>query len=170
MRYNIALLAEVPDPFIQEAQKHYSAHSDGYLLSDNSLPHITLAQFYVHNTDIVLEIWNKIQHSIVTTPKPKFIGIGLIKKAKHLWGLSLSVARSTDLVAAHKIVVEILQQHTIQCISNSGEQYRPHLTLARIKEANIVNFNDRLLEDTPFVLTLGQADENGQFLNIKQTL
>ncbi len=164
MRYIIALLAAIPNPFIQEAQEQFSAISEGYLLSGSSLPHVTLAQFYLSDKDALLDIWHTIQDHITDIPQPKFTGMGFTKKAKNLWGASLSVEREPGLVKLHHIVVETLKTYNIQCISDMGELYRPHLTLARIKELKVAHFNDSLLEITPFVLALGQGDENGQYL------
>jgi 2'-5' RNA ligase len=164
MRCIIALLAELPNLFIEEAQAQFSRIAEGYLLSNDSLPHVTLAQFYLDNENELKKIWDELQTQVVTMPQPRFTGIGFTQKAKNLWGVSLSVARDSELLNLHCVVVDALQKHTIQPLNDSKELYRPHLTLARIREPKLDNFNVTLLQATPFVFALGQADENGQYL------
>jgi 2'-5' RNA ligase len=165
MRYIIALLAVFPSFFIKEAQEQFGAVSQGYLLSQSSLPHITLAQFSTDDQEIVSKIWSDVQTSTTSIPQPLFTGIGLSKKDKHLWGVSLLVKREPALVEIHRTIVALLEKHGLACISETGELYRPHLTLARIKEPKLLGFNDGLLEPAPFTIALGKSDENGQYLS-----
>jgi 2'-5' RNA ligase len=164
MRYVIAFLALIPNIFIHEAREKFFALSEGYLLGSKSLPHITLAQFYLASEDKLRDIWDEVVSKIDTTYHPKFLGLSLTKKAKNLWGVSLLAAREPTLVKQHLEVVDILKKNNISCISETGDLYRPHLTLARIKELNISSFNDDLLESSLFTLALGYCDENGQYV------
>lgn len=163
MRYCIALLATVLNPFIEQAQKQFGPTAQGYLLSSASLPHITLAQLSLPSNNDIESIWQDIQ-KINIAVQPKFSGIGISRKAHNLWGVSLTVARNPDLMELHRVIINILRQHNIRCISPIEDLYKPHLTLARIPHPEIANFDDTLLEDAPFILTLGLADENGQYL------
>ncbi len=164
MRYIIALLAQEPEPFIQEAQRQFSPIAQGYLLSNNSLPHITLAQFNVDDVYKLGKIWNELLTYIKDIPQPRFLGIGFSKKTKMPWGASLSVAREPELVALHLIVIDVLKNYGIQSITPSKELYRPHVTLARITEPRLSLFDDSILDPSSFILALGQGDENGQYL------
>lgn len=166
MRYIIALLAQYPNFFIQEAQKEFAGKHETYLLSENSLPHITLAQFNLENPELLSKIWDELHNKIVHIPQPKFLGLNFSKKSKNLWGVSLTVERSIDLVRLHNLVVGMLVQYNVKCLNQTEESYRPHLTLARIKELKIESFNDKLLDEAPFVLAIGQSDQNGQFLKV----
>lgn len=82
MRYIIALLVKEPHLFIQEALKQFSKISQGYLLSNNSLPHITLAPFDLNAKYKLSEIWNELFARIKDISQPKFIGIGFSKKER----------------------------------------------------------------------------------------
>jgi 2'-5' RNA ligase len=164
MRYVIALVALIPSIFTREAQEQFATASEGYLLGTKSLPHITLAQFYLEDQEALLNIWHEVRCKIAHPHQPKFLGLSLTRKAQGLWGVSLLVARDPALVKDHLVAVEILKQYGIRCISEVGELYRPHLTLARIKEPKINGFNDEIFQPTPFTLALGEADENGQYL------
>jgi 2'-5' RNA ligase len=164
MRYIIGLLATSPSFFIQEAQRQFSPTAIEYLLSETSLPHITLAQFKCDTLEILASLWRDVQSSISNIPQPNFLGIGLSKKHNNLWGVSLTVARDAQLIACQRTIVSILKQYDLICISPSDEQYRPHLTLARIPHPELMNFNDALLNPTPFILALGFGDENGQYI------
>ena len=168
MRYIIALLAINQNLFIEEAQKEFGHISQDYLLSQNSLPHITLASFDLddNNQNVIENIWQEIQSQIDILPKIRFLGFGLSRKLKIFWNVSLTVARDPELVKLHNQVIEILKNNNLKCISEVGDLYRPHLTLARIKELNMTNFNDKLLEPAEFVLAMGEGDIHGQFLKV----
>jgi hypothetical protein len=171
MRYIIALLAKLPDLYVQESQK-FALISSGYLLSSNSLPHITLAQFDFSDIDFndqelkLSQIWLSIQKQIISLPQPKFIGFGFTRKFQDLWNISLTVARDPELVKLHLQITDILQKFDLKCISGFGDLYRQHLTLARVKEFKIYNFNNNLLDDVSFNLAIGKGDLNGQFLEV----
>ncbi len=165
MRYIIALLAQEPDPFIQEAQRQFSDIAQGYLLSNSSLPHITLAQFDLDDEQKLEEVWRELFACVKDIPQPRFTGIGFSKKAQGLWGTSLSVAREPELVNLHLMVIDVLKNHGIRSITHSKELYRPHVTLARVAEPKLSQFNDSILDPALFILALGQGDENGQYLN-----
>lgn len=57
-RYNIALLADNPAPFTQAAKTLFGNNYDTYILSANSLPHITLCQFETSDPKILKDIFN----------------------------------------------------------------------------------------------------------------
>ncbi len=107
MRYVIALLAMFPNLFIQEAQRQFSTVSQGYLLSNNSLPHITLAQFYLDDEDRLIDIWHEIRTNVINVHQPRFLGISLTRKAKILWGISLLATRESELVKKHTVYKRI---------------------------------------------------------------
>jgi 2'-5' RNA ligase len=166
MRYIIALLAVNLQLFTDEAQKQFASISQDYILSQNSLPHITLAQFDVDDSNGKLTelMWDDLVSQITSVPQPRFLGFGCTKKFKVFWNVSLSVACDPALVALHTQVLSVLEKYNLTCVSETGDLYRPHLTLARIKQLKIDSFNDALLEPHEFVLAFGQGDINGQFV------
>lgn len=166
MRYNIALIATNPEKYINYAQKEFSDFAKGYLLSKNSLPHITVAQFKEINRAKILLLWQEIQDSGLIIPQINLIGVSLTRKNDNLWGISLIVKRCSELVRLQEAIITILKNYSIDCISPTGDLYRPHLTLARIPELKITYFDEQLLDGCNFVLVIGECDENGQFIKI----
>ena len=132
MRYNIALLATEPKMSTNYAQTQFAEDAQGYLLSEDSLPHITVAQCKVEDENLIRSIWQEIHEQDLNIPQPYFLGIGMTKKAERLWGVSLIVARDPALVQLQSTIIGVLNRHNIECISPVGDWYRPHLTLARI--------------------------------------
>ena len=168
MRYIIALLPTNQNLFIEEAQKQFGTNYESYLLSQNSLPHITLGSFDLedNNQNVIENIWQETKSQITALPKIRFLGFGLSRKLKIFWNVSLTVARDTQLVELHNQVAKILRKYNLKAVNETGDLYRPHLTLARIKELNITNFNDKILEPTECNLVIGQGDINGQLLKV----
>src|SRR5581483_2033593 len=115
MRYIIALLAAIPDLYIREAQK-FKAISESYILSDNSLPHITITQFNLESDELLQKIWNKLKPEINSMPSPRFIGFGLTRKLNKFWNVSLTVARDPELVELQSKVLLILDSHNIKSV------------------------------------------------------
>ncbi len=166
-KYVVALLALEPKLFESEAQKSFANIIDEYVAGPESYPHITLCQFYTDKENIA-----KIDEDLAevkTFPQPRFNGLHFIKSyLPNLWGAELSIAREAKLVDFHKQIVAILKKHNIASyVTETGDLFRPHLTLARINRLQINHFNEELLKKCEFSLTLGEVSKIGQY---KKTL
>ncbi|MGN6670898.1 MAG: 2'-5' RNA ligase family protein [Candidatus Nucleicultricaceae bacterium] len=165
-RYNFALLSTGhPERYITAAEHHFQHLADGYLLGSESLPHITLAQFRADP-----EVLPALITALALVPHiiPIHLsGLGFSNKADTpLWGASLTVARSSNLLTLHQTVVHILAQHTLSPLNATGDLYRPHLTLARIHRLDVHDFKKDIFEGDTFRLALGLSDELGQFKRV----
>lgn len=167
-KYILALLSKKPDIFIQEAQKHFSDLTEGYLLGENSRPHITLCQFFLDSPDLLPEIWSGAQQICPSLPQPSFTKFAFQKNSYEdslTWWAQLVVDHHADLIHLHTLCVFLLEKKGISCINAHGKNYDPHLTLALIKEPHLCNLNMDLFDPSPFELALGEADELGQFVS-----
>lgn len=168
MRYIIGLTPKVTLPYVAAAQELFSDVSDGYLLADSVYPHITLVQFEtVHSSQVKL-IWEEIA-SNHTLFQPQLIGINFIKglgeHSKFYWA-QIGVERDPILMSAHHQMVDLLKHHQLDCLIDSGDIYKPHITLARIKLLkSIPMWPMNILEPSFFNITIGESDKNGRYLN-----
>lgn len=165
-RYNLALLSTGhPERYITAAQHHFQSVADGYLLGNESLPHITLAQFRAFQ-DILPPLIEALESAPKTIPV-ELIGLGFSNKASTpLWGASLTVARQESLLTLHQNVVDALTQNGLIPLNSTGDLYRPHLTLARINQLRVEGFAKDIFEGDTFHLALGLSDELGQFTRV----
>ena len=165
-KYIIALLAVEPSDYIQAAQQHFGQCAEGYILGPKSHPHITLGQFYA-DAEIVALIKSEAL-SLRDYPQPNFTGFSFIQDRQDasFWWAELAVARAPALMLLHNKIVDNLTQKNIPCINDSGDLYRPHITLARVKKQHLSHLNADLLQDRPFRLAIGSADDLGQFIEI----
>lgn len=194
-KYIIALIAVNPNPFIDEAARLFSHDAQNYLVSKTSHPHITLAQFITTN-----EIAQHIKRKVFTQysshqAKPQVNGYfcRADKKERDTWSVKIAVTRTSDLQDLHDFVVRSVQEFCT-CLNAHGEQYLPHLSMARVKEQtvhrifvkdklnldlNTVTYFDQehyndfspefrsfLTSEPAFTLAFGKADERGQFIEI----
>lgn len=162
------MLALQPAPYINEAQLLFSEVQDQYIAGSGSHPHITLCQFYADESTM-----QKIEadlKALGSPPQPHFSGIHFVKDPKPgLWGVEISATRDSALIAYHNEVISILKKHNINTyINDTGDLFRPHLTLARINKLGFEGFNEDLLRDTPFLLATGEAGPLGQFEKIRK--
>lgn len=165
-RYNFALLSTGhPERYIAAARHHFQHLADGYLLGPESLPHITLAQFRA-DPEALLPLIKALALVPHTIPI-HLSGLGFSNKADTpLWGVSLTVARKSNLLSLHQTVVHILEQHALSPLNATGDLYRPHLTLARIHRLLVQDFAKNIFERDTFQLALGLSDELGQFKRV----
>jgi len=164
-KYIIALLpAKEPENYVRVAQDHFSKIAQGCILSKTSLPHITISQYFGDKETLppIIEGLKKLRGD----PKVQFTGLSFIKyqNQPHFWWAELSVARNPDLIQLHHSVVQLLQDHKMNPLNESGELYRPHLTLARVNQASCYDFPSDILKEGQFELTLGETDGLGQFV------
>jgi 2'-5' RNA ligase len=166
-KYILALLSKKPDIFVREAQKHFSDLTEGYLLGENSRPHITLCQFFLNSPNLLPEIWEEVQQICPSPPQPSFTKFAFKKnifKDNLTWWAQLVVGPNADLIHLHTLCVFLLEKKGISCINAHGKNYDPHLTLALNKELRLSDLDTHLFDPSPFELALGEADELGQFV------
>ena len=165
-KYNIAFTpVEKKADFIGYAERFYSI-ADGYKLGENSLPHVTVCQFYSEESDIKT-VWEKV----CTAVQEHFVSLTFNQYSCGLYGqfnwISLLPKESEVLNQLHQTVANIVPNPTTK-------NYDPHLTLIntlkekedefKIEAARLSNTSFSL-EDT-FVLSLGKSDPLGQFTEI----
>lgn len=165
-RYNIALVSvQHPEAYIKLARKYFKQDSEGYLLGPHSLPHITLCQFLADES----VLFTLIPELEKADKSPPIHLTGLRFSNKHnssLWGASISVRRSPELISLVEFVVNLLQKYKLVPLNSVGDLYTPHLTLARVNCINIKDFPKDIFIGDLFTLALGESDELGQFIKI----
>ena len=184
MRFILALIPpkQTISVYLHAAQMLFSPVHDGYLLSDNSLPHITVCQFECDNENDVQVIWKQIEKLNIRPFSPRFTGLSFIKPfSPRFTGLSfikgvgvheeyywaeLSVARDQEMMKVHQLAAGIIRSKGLACLNDSDNLYRPHLTLARIRLPDTIQrWPDALLTNTSdFKFALARGDNNGQYL------
>jgi 2'-5' RNA ligase len=167
MKYVIALIPQNIDIFIDVAHQLFGPISQEYVLSkNNSLPHITLAQFLSENSEQLQHVWHELQHAAI--PRVQFIGIGFTKKWDSKWNASLTVTRTSELIKLQQHIITVVKKYKVESVVPDGDIYRPHLTLARIlvSEPVCIDFEKIPLADVGFKLVIGIGDEHGQLIEI----
>jgi 2'-5' RNA ligase len=167
-KYIIALLALNPLGFTEFAQKHFSAVSQGYIIGKDSHPHITLAQFMGSESDLEASIIYLKTYTSCASPKPAIKGISFLKdpKASDIWWAECFIARTEALMSLQRNIESFLRERNITLINDTGDLYRPHLTLARIKEP-LPTINLSVLPFlSDFHLVIAEADQLGQLIKI----
>ncbi len=170
MRYNIALYALNPCSYCNVANELFSDISHGYILSENSHPHITLCQFKSEDLKAIASIWQQIKLFNFEVLKPKFLGINFQRGAgehdKFYWA-QIIVEREKPIMDMHFKVLNILNENQMKCITDNGDLYKPHVTLARIQLNRPISlWPSHILNPTGFKITLGISDGNGQYLKM----
>ena len=163
-KYNIALLPQSKsNKFIQLAQQ-FSDSADQYLLGENSLPHITLYQFYTYENEIS-DIWQHISQQLhEPTLSIDLIQFSYSTYKNNLYWILLLPNKTEILHKMHATVANTLQLPI-------KESFEPHLTLINTKNSSlmpeIIKLEEsyRPITDT-FTLSLGKSDEMGQYTKV----
>ncbi len=171
MRFILALIPpkETVAAFIQAAQMLFASDNDGYLLSETSLPHVTVCQFECDSEQEARAIWQRVD-SLNIQPIPlRFTGVSFVKGTglhKEAYWTELSIARNENVMRIHRIASEIVRAQGFHSLNDSGDLYRPHLTLARIRLPDVISrWPEELLKSAGhFKLALARGDQNGQYL------
>lgn len=168
MRYIIGLNPLIPLPYFTIAQKLFSDVSDGYLLSETALPHITLTQIELEEKKDIKALWDTIKEYKIQSFVPKLIGMSFIKglhQHKGFYWAQIAVEREPILMEMHYQILAALEKHRLTSIIDSGDIYKPHITLARIKLLSPISlWPENILESSVFKLTLGKSDQNGRYI------
>lgn len=152
---------------ISTAQALFSPFSGEYLLSSNSLPHITLYQFECDSKEDARMIWSELKREVPKKFTPTITGISFIKK-QDFYQAELSVKREPLLIKMHLKAKKLIEEKGFQKLTEDKDLYRPHITLAHIQmPTELPKWPDSILEDkAPFTLTLGLGNDLGQYLHI----
>ena len=179
MPYTIVLTppADQATKYIEASQALYSHYQPSYLLSadNSSSPHITVVQFDCASSDVASKVWrymcDKMAEEHFEPFEPPFTGMSFIEGVGPYVGttwVELSVRRgdeNSSIMRIHYAALEALKYFNLEPLNAVGNNYRPHLTLARIVMpeqmqvwpkklyANIGNFN----------LEFGLSDEKWQY-------
>jgi 2'-5' RNA ligase len=171
MRYILALTPpnEQSSQYIELAQKLFSSVSDCYLLSEKASPHITICQFETDDERKSVKFWKDIEQYKISSISPRLTGVsflrgfGLLKE--YTW-VEISVARDPEIMQIHELALNALKKNELTSYNESGDLYRPHITLARIHMPDTLQkWPDVIFEERgKYKLTLAKGDDHGQYL------
>jgi hypothetical protein len=165
MKYNIALVpVKKSGEFIALSQK-MSFLNTIYQLGENSLPHLTLRQFYAEEIEIDL-IWGKVIDSLNRHHiELKFNNFSLKTFDDVIFYISLlpnNIAELNFMQSQVSLIVGAI---------NNISVYDPHLTLISTLNKLYENKVERVIEEYAsisdrFILSLGICDKIGQLIHI----
>ena len=179
MPYTIVLTppAEQAVKYVEASQALYSRYQPRYLLNakGTSSPHITVVQFDCESPSLAQQVWASMCEKMVEEKLepfvPLFVGVSFIEGTASYAGttwVELAVKRgekTSPIMKVHYAAVNVLKCFGIKPLNATGNDYRPHLTLARIvmpKEMEIWSKN--LFENSgKFRLEFGLSDEHWQY-------
>lgn len=163
-KYNIALVpTSKSEEFIKISNK-LSHIADQYLLGDRSLPHVTLYQFEIDESDIdnvwsqVCKVWNGRSIELL------FSNFSCITFDNRIYWASL-LPNNCDIL--HKTHAEIADAIKLPI----KQSFDPHLTLISTKNKDYENEVDKLSKSyitigDAFILSIGRSDAIGQLAEI----
>ena len=173
MRYILALIPEEQNRLAYlEAAQVFAGICDGYLLGENSIPHVTLCSFACDDPQILFQPWQAITCPI----RPLGLHLKKGQTPPNHYSLGITIARDIPLLDLHNHVIAILEGFKITPLNPSRDLYQPHLTLAGIRwepstSLQLSPILDALLSkpSLPFRLALGLGDDIGQYLKTLKT-
>lgn len=164
--------------YVEASQALYSNYQPSYLLAadGSSSPHITVVQFDCDSPDLANEVWGymceKMEREAFEPFAPPFTGMSFVEGAGPYEGttwVELSVQRgdqNSPIMRVHYAALEALKHFNLKPLNAVGNNYRPHLTLARIvmpKQMEVWSKN--LYANTgKFILEFGLSDEKWQYV------
>lgn len=160
-KYNIALIPLNKTDEITKFAERFNHISDMYSLGKNSLPHVTLLQFYAED-DEIKNIWNKISNSLENMIDLTLDSFSCISFDNLIFWASLIPNNRKKLLEMHKLVTEILDQ-------SFNSKFDPHMTLINTKVRGyekLVEFEAKSYKpiSDSFLLSVGHSDSIGQYL------
>lgn len=179
MPYTIVLTppANQAIKYVEASQSLYSKFEPNYYIlsaDGTSSPHITVVQFDA-SPALTCEVWevicDKVRKQKIEPFAPLFVGVSFIEGAGLYAGttwVELSVKRgeeNSSIMKVHYAALETLNHFNIKPLNAIGNDYRPHLTLARIVMPKQMEVWARSLLENPgfFNLELGLSDEKWQY-------
>jgi len=185
MPYTIVLTPPVEQAakYVEVSQTLYIECQPSYLLLEDgtSSPHITVVQFDCESTDLLTDVWTKICEKVCeekTVPlNPPFVGVAFVEGNGVYEGttwVELSVKRgdkNSPIMKVHEAALEVLEHFGLKPLNACGNDYRPHLTLARIimPEQMKAWAKDFFKNPGYFKLELGLSDEKWQYAKTIET-
>ncbi len=179
MPYTIVLTppADQATKYVEASQAIYSDYQPSYLLAvdGSSSPHITVVQFDCDSPDVANEIWaymcDKMNEEQFQPFEPPFTGVSFIDGVGPYEGttwVELSVKRGDEnspTMRVHYAALEALKHFNLEPLNAIGNNYRPHLTLARIvmPEQMAVWSKNLYANSGNFNLEFGLSDEKWQY-------
>ncbi|HSX38301.1 MAG TPA: hypothetical protein VLE95_05665 [Chlamydiales bacterium] len=189
MPYTIVLTPppEQAPKYVEVSQALYSHCQPRYLLNANgtSSPHITVVQFDCESPHQAEEVWADMCKEMVNAKfepfAPLFVGVSFIEGIGPYEGttwVELAVKRgeeSSPIMKVHQAAVNVLKRFGIKPLNATGNDYRPHLTLARIVMPKQMGVWSKNIFENPgnFQLEFGLSDEHWQYartLNVFSSL
>jgi 2'-5' RNA ligase len=179
MPYTIVLTppAEYATKYIEASQALYSEYDPHYLLENDgtSSPHITVVQFECESAALVQQVWEKtceiISKQRVLPFAPPFTGVAFVEGVglyvNTTW-VELSIKRGdvdSPIMKVHQAALEALKLFGLKPLNACDNDYRPHLTLARIRMPEQMQTWSKFLYENPgeFNLELGLSDQKWQY-------
>ena len=165
-RYNIALVANTCTNTVISYAKNFTDIADKYLLSNASLPHVTLHQFDANN-DELSNIIAKLESSNVTKSlELEFENFSCITFGNNIFWASLLPNKINEIISLHVDIANLLKMPI-------KKSFDPHMTLMSTKECRYeekVNSLKKIYKPIKdeFTLTIGHSDEIGQYLKVIQ--
>jgi len=185
MPYTIVLTPppEQAAKYVEVSQALYSHYQPHYLLNANgtSSPHITVVQFDCESPDHAQEVWAGMCEEMANAKfepfAPLFVGVSFIEGAGPYKGttwVELAIKRgeeSSPIMKVHQTAVNVLKRFGIKPLNAIGNDYRPHLTLARIVMPKQMEAWSKSLFENPgnFQLEFGLSDEHWQYARTLST-
>jgi hypothetical protein len=179
MPYTIVLTppAEQSIKYVEASQILYSDCQPSYLLTQDgtSSPHITVVQFDCKSFDLAHKVWTKTCEEMskenILPFTPPFIGVAFIEGSglyENTTWVELSIKRgdkNSPIMKVHYAALEVLAQFGLKPLNACGNDYRPHLTLARIVMPELMRTWSKNLCENPgnFKLEFGLSDEKWQY-------
>ncbi|MBA3238234.1 MAG: hypothetical protein H0T62_07815 [Parachlamydiaceae bacterium] len=185
MPYTIVLTpsSEQAIKYVEASQTLYSDYQPNYLLTRDgtSSPHITVVQFECESYDLAHQVWTKVHEKIskenIIPFSPPFVGIAFVEGVgpyKNTTWVELSVKRgdkNSPIMKVQYAALEALEQFGLKPLNACDNDYRPHLTLARITlPEQIKTWPKNLCEDSGnFKLEFGLSDDKWQYMHTLET-
>jgi len=120
--------------YINLSQTLFSEQNYGYLLKEDGMPHITICQFECEEKKAA-KLLENIKKVYLEPFSIHFSSLSLVKSTIDNNGYYWAELTSFEkiLFKLYEDVRSIIKSECISIINDYGENYRPHLTLARIK-------------------------------------
>ena len=163
-KFNLALVPKTLSTQIIQLSQQLAFMADTYQLGAESLPHITLCQFYAEPKRSK-EIWQAAKQQLQPQElKLTFLRVSCDHIGKKLYWISLMPDSQEELICLQQVAASIVGKET-------KNKYDPHMTLINSRDAQYeVKAGSFIQTYQPitdqFTLVMGASDEVGQFKKI----
>lgn len=163
-KYNIALLPSTQSQAVIQYAQFLAPLADHYRLGENSLPHLTLCQFYMEDKRLPW-LWEIVQSKLdLTAIELTFLSVSCKTFDNCTYWAALLPDKEDILLDMHNKVAELIKDPI-------NKPYEPHMTLINTKdkryESRVIDLEKRYqaIKDK-FILSIGHCDEVGQFTKV----